>query len=124
MPTPGQSVFPSTAVEDWVDARRKGSGRTQRRIFGAVAAVVDRLELCHGQPDGNVLFDEGSGLCSAKCWVGDEAWVIAYYVAPDGRVLLLKPCLGRDPAALAQCIETAREMQRRCIAYGHDIDQV
>jgi hypothetical protein len=119
-------VFPSISVEDWIDERGTRPKPKRKQFFSVMQAVVDALERRNGKPDNRLLFREGDdGLCAARCDLGDEGrWAISYYVAADGRILLLTVFRITNADSFFDEIRKAREAMERSKDYGDDIDRV
>jgi hypothetical protein len=109
----------------------RGSREEIETRFAQLRRVVRHLEARNGEPDGRLLFEYRDGLlCAVVTLDGFEDWTITYYIATDGRMLLLTVFLaasGNDLQPYQEIraeLEKAVELMERAKRHHDDVGEI
>lgn len=101
-------------VQEWINQQCQRGRALRREVKGRLRWLIDWLEARRGRPDGNVLFDDGDGLCTAWFWFDQRDWAVAYYIADDGYPRLLRVIGMANIGEALEDLENARQLMQRC----------
>jgi len=96
-----------------------------------VRKVIRLLANRKGEPDGRHFYEHQKGLlCAVVTLDGSEDWTITYYIASDGRLLLLTVFRSgtgnvlRPEAEVKAELDRAVEYMERARANGDDVGEI